>query len=163
MYWYWSMFPSSTWSSDFPRLWKAPHIVTPPVCTQAVHTLSKASSACLSIRTRPSWRYSKNLDSSLNTTSCQWSSHQFKCPRAHTNRVCRCLFLAVGASSHAVLPNNQRSKVDNSPAELPQEHCWKGSIRHVADMKVLFGYYRTVRADIGHVYLWFSWDYPILA
>ena len=75
MYWYWSMLPSSMWSLDFPLLWKAPHIVTPPppACTLgSTHSSSRASWACLRTRTRPSWRYSKNQDSSLNTTCCQW-------------------------------------------------------------------------------------------
>ena len=51
------------------------------------------------------------------------------------------VLFAVGASSQVVLPNNQRSKVDNSSAELSQEHLWNGSSRHGAEMKVLFGYY----------------------
>ena len=90
MYWHWSMFPSSTWSSDFPRLWMAPHIVTPPppACT--------LGSTRSSSRASWDWRYSKDMDSSLNTTCCQWPSHQFKCPRTHTNRACRCMFSSRG-------------------------------------------------------------------
>ena len=73
--WYWSMFPSSTWNSDFPLLWKASHIVTPPpsACTLgSTHSSSRASWACLRTRTRPSWRSSKNLDISLT-----WSEDFF--------------------------------------------------------------------------------------
>ena len=89
---------------------------------------SRASLTCLRIRTQSPWRYNKNLDSSLNTCY-QWRSHQFKCARVQTNHACRCL-LCSRASSQVVLPNNQRSKVDTLPADLPQEHWWKGSSRH---------------------------------
>jgi len=84
MHWYWSMFPSSTWSWDFPLLWQAAHIVIPPppVCTLgSTRSSSIASWACQRTRSRSSWRYSNNLNSSLKTKCCQWPSHQSKCPR----------------------------------------------------------------------------------
>ena len=81
-----------------------------------------------------SWRYSQNQDSSLNTKCCQWPLHQIIYPRVY-------VFFAVGASSQVVLPNNQCSKVDNSPADLSQEHWWNRSSRQGAEMEVSFGYY----------------------
>ena len=92
----------------------------------------------------------QNIVSLLNTTSCRWLSHQFKCA-PFTQVTFVDIFFVVRASSQFILLNNQRSKVDNSSAELSQEYWWNGSKRHEAEMKVLLGYYITVGADIGHV------------